>query len=117
MWEEWRRPTASENYSAFVHNQWGSENFIDISRNLSKFGKMRQSEAVSAARPSVAKKIPVKPSADQNNVTGTLIDEKEVLSVLFQVPISRPIYTEQDFLSYDIVWECRTTVNNHLPIT
>jgi len=79
MWEEWRR--ASETFPSFVHNNWGATNNIDISRNLSKFGKIgRQTsptQDVKRVKKDVAK-------SQQNDVAGVLIDEKEVLSVLFR---------------------------------
>ena len=83
MWEEWRR--ASEKYSGFVHDKWGSSNSVDISRNLSKFGKLHASEnGVGDVVKKTGKKEGSVVSDSQNEVCGHLIDEKEVLSVLFQ---------------------------------
>ncbi len=83
MWEEWRR--ASAKYSAFVHEKWGSSNSVDISRNLSKFGKLHAFEnGVGDGVKKTSKKEGAAVPDSQNEVGGHLIDEKEVLSVLFQ---------------------------------
>jgi hypothetical protein len=83
MWEEWRR--ASGKYSAFVHEKWGSSYSIDISRNLSKFGKLHASEnGIGEVVKKMGNKNSSVISESEDEVSGHLIDEKEVLSVLFQ---------------------------------
>jgi len=90
MWEEWRK--ASEAFPTFVHNSWGATNNIDISRNLSKFGKIgqqaqeeegEQAKAVKRDEGS-AKKLSQNENSAAAAAATLLIDESEVLSVLFR---------------------------------
>jgi hypothetical protein len=90
MWEEWRK--ASDKFPNFVHDRWGPSNTVDISRNLSKFAKIDQNcqnSLPESDKTDVAKKRGVPPPPPQGegqggDVGGHLIDEREVLSVLFK---------------------------------
>ena len=89
MWEEWRR--ASERYPKFVHEKWGAENFVDLSRNLSRFAKIKKTSAQTAAESQAdvearlaRKEASMNRKSEASDVGGILIDEREVLSVLFQ---------------------------------
>jgi hypothetical protein len=90
MWEEWRK--ASDKFPNFVHDRWGPSNTVDISRNLSKFAKIDQNcqnSSPESDKMDVVKKrgVPLPPPQGEGqggDVGGHLIDEREVLSVLFK---------------------------------
>ena len=87
MWEEWRR--ATERFPSFVHEKWGAENVVDISRNLSRFAKFGRTSSNPPSSAEVESRIArmeasKKRKSDSSDVGGVLIDEREVLSVLFQ---------------------------------
>jgi len=96
MWEEWRK--ANGKFHLFVHKKWGKKNFIDISRNLSRFGKLSQDTQphskthkgdggavsnMSNVGEGIGGELNPESEVGESNL-GVLIDEKEVLSVLLQ---------------------------------
>lgn len=88
MWEEWRR--AVDRLPTFVHDKWGPDNLIDVSRNLSKFAKLKLDSNSSQGSEGELKQSEARKDneskAERGNDTnmGVLIDEREVLSVLLE---------------------------------
>lgn len=103
MWDEWRR--ASDHYSKFVHEKWGPSNCVNISRNLSKFARLSNNDSGSNGTTSRVDRTSSKRAAaglsyDQEiavEVEGRLIDEKEVLSFMFEkAEVTSPDSDDED---------------------
>ena len=85
MWEEWWR--AAGRFPKLVHEKWGAENVVDISRNLSRFAKPRRTfdqPLVSAEAELPRKEASINRKPVDGEASELLIDENEVLRVLFQ---------------------------------
>lgn len=85
MWEEYRKIKDEDKYGSFIHHKWGWKHSIDITRNLTKFSKKSDPSTKPATKKAANKStLKVQNQAADTTVSGKLIDEKDLFTVLLK---------------------------------